>query len=115
MELSKQKCVPCEGGISPMAEEEVAEYTKKVKGWVTDNKKINKTFKFADFKEAMKFVNEVADLAESEGHHPDINISYNKVEIILWTHAIDGLSTNDFILDAKIDEINLLVASSLSL
>ena len=107
MELSKQKCVSCEGGALPMAEEEVAEYMKKVEGWATDNKKINKTFKFVDFKEAMKFVNEVADLAEDEGHHPNINISYNEVEIILWTHAIDGLSTNDFILAAKIDEINL--------
>ena len=78
---------------------------KKIDGWTTDNKKISKTFKFADFKEAMKFVNKVADLAENEGHHPDINISYNKVEIILWTHAIGGLSTNDFIVAAKIDQL----------
>lgn len=106
MELSEQKCVPCEGGTPSMAEEKITEYMKKVKGWATDNKKINKTFTFADFKKAMLFVNQVADLAEDEGHHPDINISYNEVEIVLWTHAIDGLSTNDFVLAAKIGEIN---------
>jgi len=88
-----------------MEKKEVAEYMKEIEGWVTDNKKINKTFKFADFKEAMNFVNKVADLAEAEGHHPDINISYNKVDITLWTHAIGGLSTNDFIVAAKSDEL----------
>lgn len=105
--LIQKKCVPCEGGVPTLTEEEIKKYMTELKeGWeVQDNIKIQKLFKFKDFKEAMVFVNKVADLAESEGHHPDININYNKVDITLWTHAIGGLSENDFILAAKIDII----------
>lgn len=74
-------------------------------GWELKEDKIERKFEFKDFKEAMAFVNKVADIAESEGHHPDIEIKYNKVEIELSTHAIDGLSENDFIVAAKIDRV----------
>ena len=87
MDLTQKKCVPCEGGIPPFSPAEVATNLGYVNNWVVDdeNKKIHKDFKFADFKEAMKFVNKVADLAESEGHHPDITIHYSRVTLELWT------------------------------
>lgn len=72
---------------------------------VFENEKIKKEFVFADFKEAIEFINKVADIAEEEGHHPDIHIFYNKVMIELWTHEIGGLSENDFILASKIEKI----------
>jgi 4a-hydroxytetrahydrobiopterin dehydratase len=106
--LSNKKCVPCEGGISPFSLEDLFEYQKQVhEDWrvADEGKKIKRDFSFADFKEAMAFVNKVADIAETESHHPDITISYNKVVISLWTHAIGGLSENDFIMAAKIDEL----------
>lgn len=107
MDLTKQKCVPCEGGVEPMSTAEIKTYlTYLTSDWeVEEDKKIEKEFVFKDFKEAMVFVNKVAEVAENEGHHPDIEISYNKVEIELWTHAIKGLSTNDFIVARKIEEI----------
>ncbi len=105
--MASKKCVPCEDQ-APLKEGEIQKYIAELKGgWeVQDNIKIKKHFKFKDFKEAMIFVNKVADLAESEGHHPDITIHYNKVNIFIWTHSISGLSENDFILAAKIDNIN---------
>lgn len=108
MDLTKKTCVACEGGIPSMNEEEIATYIKEVSEWevAADNKKIPRELKFKDFVEAIAFINKVADLAESEGHHPDINVSYNKVRIELWTHAINGLSENDFILASKIDRLS---------
>jgi 4a-hydroxytetrahydrobiopterin dehydratase len=108
--LVKGHCVPCEGGTKPMESSEVAKYLTLLKTpWmVTDEgKKIEKLFKFKDFKEAMGFVNKVADIAQEQGHHPDIEISYNKVEIKLTTHAIGGLSTNDFIMASKVEPLFL--------
>ena len=104
MKLSEQKCVPCEGGTLPMASEEVQKHLGELKEWVLVDNKIEKAFEFSNFIKAIEFVNVVADLAESEGHHPDIHISYNKVRLTLWTHAIGGLSINDFILASKIDK-----------
>ena len=106
-DLINKKCVPCDDGAPAMEALKIKEYLAQLKeGWeVLENRKIRKLFKFKDFKEAMVFVNKVADLAENEGHHPDIAIRYNKVEISLWTHAIGGLSENDFILAAKVDNI----------
>ncbi len=105
--LSDKKCVACEGGVPSLNEAEVKSYLSQAKeGWeVLENKKIQKEFKFTDFKKAMEFVNKIAVMAEEEGHHPDIHIFYNIVKIELWTHAINGLSDNDFILAAKIDKI----------
>jgi 4a-hydroxytetrahydrobiopterin dehydratase len=107
MDLTKKKCVPCEGGIKPFDRAEIDKYLAILKTpWQTvDDKKIARQFKFKDFKEAMKFVNQIAAIAESEGHHPDITINYNKVTISLTTHVIKGLSINDFILASKIERL----------
>jgi 4a-hydroxytetrahydrobiopterin dehydratase len=102
--LAAKKCVPCEGGTPPLETEKIQEYLKEVEGWeVLDNKLIKKTFKFKTFRESIDFVNQVANLAEEEGHHPDILIRYNRVTFELTTHAIKGLSENDFIMASKID------------
>ena len=105
MDLLKKKCVPCEGGVKPLSRAEAQEYMNQVSGWILnkEGQKISKEFKFKDFIGAINFVNNVAELAESEGHHPDIHIHYNKVLLELSTHAIGGLSENDFIVAAKID------------
>jgi 4a-hydroxytetrahydrobiopterin dehydratase len=108
MDLKNKKCIPCEGDVKPFTKQEADEYLKKVKGWIlnSDGKNISKTITFANFKFALGFVNEVGDLAEFEGHHPDINLhNWNKVTMALSTHAIKGLSENDFIMAAKIDQI----------
>ena len=103
-ELLKKKCVPCEGGALPLDKVQAEKYMHMVPGWELseDGKNITKTFKVKDFIGAINFVNKISEIAESEGHHPDINIRYNKVKLILSTHAIGGLSLNDFILAAKI-------------
>ena len=103
--LISKKCVPCEGGTPPLEAEKIQEYLKELEGgWeVRENKMIARRFKFKTFRESIDFVNRVANLAESEGHHPDIIIRYNKVTLELSTHAIGGLSENDFILASKID------------
>ncbi len=104
--LLKKKCVPCEKrGMKPMDRAEALDYIAENPDWNlnSDATKISKEFKFADFIGAINFVNLVADIAEEEGHHPDISIHYNLVTLELWTHAIGGLSENDFILAAKID------------
>ena len=107
MNLLSKKCVPCEGGTEPLTNNQATEYLKEAPGWIisTDNSRIEREFKFKDFKESMAFVNKVADLAESEGHHPDIHVFYNRVRLELSTHAIGGLSENDFILAAKINQV----------
>lgn len=107
-DLTSKNCVPCEGGVPPLESEEVEELLTEVRGWELlegSPPKIRKEFKFDDFRGSMQFVNELAELAEEEGHHPDIEISYNVVTLNLYTHAIDGLHENDFILAAKIDEL----------
>ncbi len=107
-ELASLTCVPCRGGTPPMEGEKVKLMLDVVPEWtksVGEIDKIEKLFKFKDFKEAMLFVNEVAEIAEEQDHHPDIFIQWNKVTLTLWTHAIKGLFENDFILAAKIDEL----------
>jgi len=102
------KCEPCEGGIPPLTKKEEKKYGKQVDNWKIDREethKISREFEFEDFVNAIKFVNEVAELAEEEGHHPNIHIYYNLVDLVLYTHAIGGLSENDYILAAKINEI----------
>lgn len=105
MDLINKKCVPCEGGTPPLGEDKIKEYLNQLKtDWeVVENKRIRKEFKFKDFPEAVSFVNKVAEIAEREDHHPDIHIFYRKVVIELWTHAVGGLSENDFILASKIE------------
>lgn len=105
MNLSEQKCLPCEGGMPPLTKGQAQKHLEQVPTWTLAENKIEKKFKFPDFVKAMEFVNKIAEIAEKEGHHPDINISYNKVTISLTTHAIKGLSVNDFIVASKIDKI----------
>jgi 4a-hydroxytetrahydrobiopterin dehydratase len=106
MDLTKKKCLPCEGGTPPLSSEEIKKFIDSVPRWtVLDGKKLKREFKFRNFKAAMDFVCQVAELAESEGHHPDIHIFYNLVRLELTTHAVGGLSENDFILAAKIDAL----------
>jgi len=107
MDLSRKKCKPCEGGVAPLDQKEVAEYLKQIKDdWkVTDKNKISREFLFVNYRHTMDFVNKVADLAEEEGHHPVMHVYFGRVVIELWTHAIDGLSENDFILASKIDNL----------
>lgn len=107
MSLSTQKCTPCEVGGVSLNEKEISFYSEDVPKWTaTSNlKKISRKYKFKDFKEAMIFINKIANIAEEQGHHPDISVHYNEVTVELWTHAVSGLSVNDFILAAKIDEL----------
>lgn len=106
-DLASKTCFACEGGTPPMTKEEVGKYVKQVSSdWtVIKNHSIKRKFRFEDFKQAMRFVNDVAEIANQEGHHPDIYIFYNIVELELFTHAVKGLSENDFIMAAKIDKI----------
>jgi 4a-hydroxytetrahydrobiopterin dehydratase len=103
-----RKCLPCEGLVKKLRKQEVLKFIKNLKDWkILGLKKIRKEFVFKDFKEAMKFVEKIGFLAEKEGHHPDIFISYNRVILDLYTHSVSGLTENDFILASKINEINL--------
>ena len=107
-DLAARHCVPCEGGTPPMTRAEAERYLAQVAGWQLvegEPLKIARGVKRKDFAEAMAFVNSIADLAEREQHHPDICISWNRVKLELFTHAIGGLSENDFIMAAKIDEL----------
>ena len=107
MDLTKKKCIPCEGGIPPLNEKEIAEYKKLIsEDWkVSKENKISKEFFFVNYKHTIDFVNKVANLAEEEGHHPVMMVFYGRVVIELWTHAINGLSENDFIMASKIDKL----------
>ena len=105
MGFTQKKCVPCEAGGDPLPDSEVQNNLLSIPNWELDGKMIHREFEFQDFKDAMVFVNKVADLAESEGHHPDITIHWNKVRLDLWTHSMNGLSENDFIVASKMDKI----------
>lgn len=108
-ELDKKSCVPCRGGVPTLSQTEIEELSADVPHWRVKEldgvSRIERTFEFEDFVHAMQFVNKVADVAEREGHHPDLHIHWNKVRVEVWTHKINGLHENDFILAAKIDRI----------
>ena len=106
MALRQKKCVPCEGGIEPFSEEKAKEYLKALEGWVLGPNRdaIQKTYVMNDFLAAVKLIQAIATVAEAEDHHPDIHLTgYRKLSIELSTHAIKGLSENDFILASKIE------------
>ena len=110
-DLSKKKCAPCEGGVVPFDISEIHKYQKKVDGWniIKDEKNVfflKKNFKFNNFEKSQVFVNDVGKISEEEGHHPDITFGWGYAVIKITTHAIEGLSENDFILAAKIDQIS---------
>ena len=104
--LTNKRCVPCEGGVPALGAKEVAKLLKQVDGWEVRDAKLHKSSTFFDFAEAMEFVNAMAAIAEAEDHHPDFAVHFNRVDVTIWTHAIGGLSENDFILAAKIDELS---------
>jgi 4a-hydroxytetrahydrobiopterin dehydratase len=105
IKLTEMKCVPCEGGVPPFDKKKIAEYAKQLPaGWkAVGDKSLQKEFKFKSFPETMAFVNRVALIAQEEGHHPDMQVHYSRVLVEFSTHAIGGLSENDFIMAAKID------------
>jgi 4a-hydroxytetrahydrobiopterin dehydratase len=105
--LALKSCVPCRGGVAPLGAVAAKELLASTPGWrlETDATRLERRFEFRDFVEAIKFVNRVADLAEQQGHHPDIGVHWNKVDLTLWTHKIGGLHENDFILAAKVNRL----------
>ena len=109
-DLLNKKCVPCEGGVIPFDISEIHKYQKKVDGWdIIKNEKnifyLYKKYEFKNFLESQIFINKIGEISEKEGHHPDISFGWGYAEIKITTHAIEGLSENDFILAAKIDQI----------
>lgn len=105
-QLADKKCVPCRGGTPPLRGKDLEQFHKNVPAWtVTNEHHLHREFRFPDFKQALAFVNRVGEIAESEGHHPDILLAWGKAEITLWTHKIDGLTESDFIMAAKIDRL----------
>ena len=110
-DLIKKKCVPCEGGVAAFDISEIHKYQKKIDGWdliknENNNYLLEKKFTFKNFLESQNFVNEVGKISEDEGHHPDITFGWGYAKINISTHAIEGLSENDFILASKIDNLS---------
>jgi 4a-hydroxytetrahydrobiopterin dehydratase len=107
-ELSKKECIPCKGGVSPLKGEAIKKLHGKIgANWnVIDEHHLEKPFFFKDFRQALDFTNKIGELAESQGHHPDIYLTWGKVTLTIWTHKIDGLTESDFIFAAKVDDID---------
>ena len=105
-ELSSKQCVPCRGGVPPLTADEIKPLLNQLQGWeVVDEHHLRKVYSFSNFREALAFVNKVGEIAEEQGHHPDICFGWGQAEITIWTHKINGLTESDFILAAKIDVI----------
>ncbi len=104
--LASRECVPCRGGVPPLRGEAVTEFARQLHGWeVVREHHLKKEYGFKDFLGALDFVNRVGQLAEQQGHHPDICFGWGRVELTIWTHKIDGLTESDFVLAAKIDAL----------
>jgi 4a-hydroxytetrahydrobiopterin dehydratase len=105
--LAEKDCVPCKGGVPPLKGNDLAKLRNELNpGWQTVKEHhLEREFKFKDFREALDFTNEVGELAEEQGHHPDIYLSWGKVKVTIWTHKIEGLTESDFVLAAKIDKL----------
>jgi 4a-hydroxytetrahydrobiopterin dehydratase len=107
--LADKTCVPCRGGVPPLKGKELEDLYHQLPEFaqwnVIDEHHLVRSYKFPDFRSALAFVNKVGELAEEQGHHPDIALAWGKVEITTWTHAVDGLTESDFILAAKIDRL----------
>jgi len=105
-ELASLTCVPCRGGVPALQGRELDELHRKLPEWeVAGGHHLHRVFTFPDFKQALAFVDRVGDLAEQQGHHPDIYLAWGKVEVSIWTHKVDGLTKSDFILAAKIEQL----------
>lgn len=106
-ELAKKECIPCKGGVPPLAGDELARLTEELgHDWdVVDGHHLAKIYRFPDFKTALEFVNRVGEIAEEQAHHPDLRLAWGIVGVEIWTHAIDGLTESDFVLAAKIETV----------
>ena len=105
-DLAERECVPCRGGVPPLQGAEIQNLISQLSQWeVIAEHHLRKEFKFANFRASLDFVNRVGELAEQQGHHPDICFGWGKAEITIWTHKIDGLTESDFVLAAKIDKL----------
>ena len=104
-DLASGKCKPCEGGVAPLKEQEIRNLLKQVPGWEHANGRIAKSYSFKNYYQTMAFVNAAAWISHREDHHPDIAVGYNQCRVEYWTHAIKGLSENDFICAAKLDKL----------
>ncbi len=107
-DLSRRKCVPCEGGAAPYTDEQAREMLRSLKGWIIENNALVKVYPFTNYYQTMAFVNALAWISHREDHHPDLEVSYNKCRVRYSTHAIGGLSENDFICAAKCDALKSL-------
>ncbi len=105
IDLTSQKCKPCEGLVAPLTVDAATKLLQQLDGWHLQEKQINKTYSFKNYYQTMAFVNAVAWIAHREDHHPDMTVGYNRCDVIYTTHAIGGLSENDFICAAKIDQL----------
>ncbi len=105
-ELASKTCVPCRGGTPPLEGAELKELRRQVPEWeVVEEHHLRRVFRFKNFREALVFVNQVGELAEEQGHHPDLCFGWGRVEVTIWTHKIDGLTESDFIFAAKVDKL----------
>ena len=105
-DLASQNCVPCRGGVPPLKGAELQQLLLQVPQWKGVNQHhITRVFTFPDFKQALDFVNRVGEVAEQQGHHPDILLTWGKAEITMWTHKIEGLTESDFVMAAKINQL----------
>ncbi len=103
-ELASKRCVPCKGGTPPLKGEELEELRRQIPEWeVVEEHHLRRAFRFKNFREALGFVNRVGELAEEQGHHPDISFGWGYAEVTVWTHKIDGLTESDFVFAAKVD------------
>jgi 4a-hydroxytetrahydrobiopterin dehydratase len=107
MALADQQCVPCRGGVPPLASQRIAELLPQLEpGWASvRDHHLRKTYKLRDFKSALAFIDRIGAMAEEQGHHPDLQLSWGKAVVEIWTHKIDGLTESDFIFAAKCDRL----------
>lgn len=104
-DLASKTCVPCRGGVPPLSMDVASRLMEQLDGWSFEQGHLAKSYMFADFAGALAFVNRIGAIAEEQGHHPDIYMTWGKVSVEIWTHKIDGLTESDFILAAKFDEV----------
>jgi len=106
MSLAEKQCIPCRGGVPPLAGKELENLATQLSGWtVSSGHHLEKNYRFPDFRTALAFVNRAGEVAEEQGHHPELGLGWGHVDVRIWTHKIDGLTESDFILAAKLDHL----------